>query len=252
MMRQLLIDIGNSRVKWAIHDGANLMPAAVKNHRGHSLVEIFDVDFENYAPPDSVFISCVAGQARREEINKWMHEHWQLQPDYLLSSRQAGGVVNGYHEPGTLGSDRWAAMIAAFRLGGGPVCVIDAGTALTIDVINVDGIHQGGMILPGMYSAREILFSATDIKSDSFSQIQTPTNQLLGASTQECIGLGMQHNIAALFGWLFAQCKQDFGLIPRCIITGGDASVLMPFLPVQAQYDEHLVLKGLAMLATNT
>lgn len=252
MMRQLLIDIGNSRIKWAIYEDKKLIPAAARSHRGQALAGLLDTDFGNIESPDKVFISCVAGKTRREEINNWMNEHWQLQPHYLLSSRQAGGVVNAYHEPANLGSDRWAAMIAAFHDCGGPVCVVDAGTALTIDVVNENGIHQGGMILPGMYSTREILFSATDIPSASLNQSSTSINQLLGASTQECINLGMQHTIAALFTSLFTQLKQEFGIERCCMLTGGDAFELMSLLPVRAQLDEHLVLKGLAVLATNT
>lgn len=250
MAKQLLIDVGNTRIKWALNEGEELTQTAARTHRGHSFVELLDMDFANLSPPDRIFISCVADTSIRETIDKWIDVRWQLRPHYLVSTRQAGGIINAYREPHTLGSDRWAAMIGAYHSVGGPVCVIDAGTALTLDAIDADGIHQGGMILPGIYSTQASLLAYTAMSPVTFDIM--PMNQLFGKSTQECISRGIQHSLAALFDRVFKHLKQLFGRDPTCLLTGGDAATLAILLPVTSQHDPHLVLKGLAVLVANT
>lgn len=249
MTRQLLIDIGNSRIKWTVKEGEAFASTMARIHRGHSLTELLDRDFSSLSPPEQIFVSCVSNATTQAALTRWIAGHWQVHPMYIVSSRQVAGVVNGYREPHTLGSDRWCAMIAAFHQVGGPVCVIDAGTALTIDVINMEGIHLGGMILPGIYSAQESLFSHTAVPVVKTEHM--PMNQLLGNSTQECLGLGIQHSFAALFVRLFIYLRQQFGREPVCLVTGGDAATIAAWLPVVAQQDPDLVLKGLAVLAAN-
>jgi type III pantothenate kinase len=249
MTRRLLIDIGNSRVKWVVKNGEACTPTIARIHRGHSLTDLLDKNFSLLSPPDQILVSCVSDAATQAALTHWIDVHWQLQPMYVVSSRQVAGVVNGYREPHTLGSDRWSAMIAAFHLVGGPVCIIDAGTALTIDVINMEGVHQGGMILPGIYSTQESLFSHIAVPVVK-TEIM-PMHQLLGNSTQECISLGIQHSFVGLFMHLFIHLKQQFGREPLCLVTGGDASTIAAWLPVMAQQDPDLVLKGLAVLAAN-
>jgi len=231
-------------------DGEAFTPAIARIHRGHSLHELLDMDFSPLSPPDQILVSCVSNTTTQEALTHWIAVHWHLRPSYIVSSRQTAGIVNGYREPHTLGSDRWAAMIAAFHQVGGPVCVIDAGTALTIDIIDEGGIHLGGMILPGIYSAQASLFSQTAMPPVIIGKM--PMNQMLGNSTQECISLGIQHSLTALFVHLFTHLKHEFGRVPVCLVTGGDAPIITALLPVTAQQDPHLVLKGLAVLAANT
>lgn len=248
MSRLLLIDIGNSRIKWAIKHDTEFTPAAARLHRGHKLVDLLEMDFGHLAPPDRIFVSCVASSALRDSLNQWVEEHWQLRPHYLSSSPYEAGVTNAYSQPHTLGSDRWASMIAAYQRAAGAVCVVDAGTALTIDVLRHDGQHLGGLILPGFYALQSTLFMQTTLPAVTFEPISM--HRMLGMSTQECIGLGAQHALAALTVRLFSHLKQDLGGAPPCYLTGGDALVLAAILPVPTQHFPHLVLEGLAVLAT--
>lgn len=250
MARQLLIDIGNSRIKWAIKQGEQFNPAVPRTHRGHQLVELLEMDFAQLEPPDRIFVSCVGNADKRDTLTGWIESHWHVTPHYLVSSRQEAGVQNAYEHPHTLGSDRWAAMIAAYAEAKAAVCVVDAGTALTIDVIDPVGKHVGGMILPGLMAMQAALFGPTALPPMNIESV--PMGQLLGTTTHDCIGLGIQHAVAALFVRLFTQLKQDFGREPRCYLTGGDAPVAATLLPVTPRMDPYLVLKGLALLVSKS
>lgn len=249
MARLLLVDIGNSRIKWAIKDGNEFTAAAPRLHRGHQLSDLLDMDWAHITAPDRIFISWVTKQELRAELDAWIGLHWQLVPHYLTSSRREGGVVNGYDNAQTLGSDRWAAMIAAYHDQQGAVCVISCGTAITVDVVNNNGRHLGGLILPGVVSMQAVLFQQTALQP----VIIKPTSQktLLGNNTHDCISLGIHHTLSALFVRLMMYLREELETEPTCYLTGGDAPELQPLLPPSARHDPYLVLKGLALIASN-
>ena len=250
MSRQLLIDIGNSRIKWAIKEGNEFSPAVPRVHRGHPLSDLLDMDFHHLTPPDRVFVSCVSSSAVKDVLNEWIDAHWQIQPHYLISSAQDGGVRNAYNQTRELGSDRWAAMIAAYRQQSGTVCVIDAGTALTIDVVQSNGQHLGGMILPGLQSMQSALFSHTALQPIKFDTYDL--QRLLGTNTQDCIRSGISHALAALFMRLHEHIKQETTSNVTFYVTGGDANEVAGLLPTTPIHEPYLVLKGLAILTAST
>jgi type III pantothenate kinase len=249
MARLLLVDIGNTRIKWAIKDGAEFTTAVPRFHRGHQMADLLDMDWGQITAPDRVFISCVAKPEVRAVLNAWVTLHWQLAPHYLVSTRRACGVINGYDSEESLGNDRWAAMIAAFHEQHGAVCVIDSGTAITIDVVNKDGKHLGGLILPGIIGMQTALFQQTALPPMTIKFTSRAT--LLGNNTHDCVSLGIQHTLSALFVRLMMYLREDLGTEPTCYLTGGDALAIQSFLPTATQHEPYLVLKGLALIASN-
>ena len=152
----LAIDAGNTRIKWGVHDGARwLRQAWVEAVHAAELQPAL----AGLPPLQAVVVSNVAGAALREVILKALPP--TPAPRWIKSERVQCGVRNGYDDPAQLGCDRWAALIGAHRLHGGPAVVVDAGTALTADALTGDGVFVGGIIVPGADLMRKALAEHT-------------------------------------------------------------------------------------------
>jgi len=163
----------------------------------------------------------------------------------LCTTPQAGGVTCAYARPETLGADRWAAVIAAYRFGNAPVCVIDCGTAITVDAVDHNGLHLGGVILPGLGLMRRSLCDNTvDI-----DKVTEPGKAVLGASTGEGVALGTLYAAASAIDRVLDDLEAELGVEVECLITGGDVAALEPRLAHNCHHQPHLVLQGLAILA---
>ena len=155
---KLLVDIGNSRVKWAFSTvGCFLAQGEALRDDGTALGSLL----ESRHAPDEIRISNVAGPEVGAGIAASLHEHFRIAPLFASSAATGGGVRNGYIIPGQLGVDRWLAVCAAFARYGAAVCVVDAGTATTIDLVTASGQHQGGLILPGLELMQSALLRRT-------------------------------------------------------------------------------------------
>ena len=213
------------------------------------------------------------------QLQRWITTNWQLRAGFLQTSKQFLGVTNGYHNPQQLGVDRWLGIIAGYTVIKKPVAIFDCGTFITLDVVDKDGQHLGGMIAPGMSAAAEKL--AVIIRSDGydFSQhtkyqcnnaltflskslailagepvpqqetpVSTPSIELLGHDTQACITSGAKHAALGLIKLTCQNLKAKYGENLAIIITGGDGELLLPELPAAVIYSPNLVLCGLALL----
>ncbi|HMB73548.1 MAG TPA: type III pantothenate kinase, partial [Gammaproteobacteria bacterium] len=175
-------------------------------------------------------------------------------PWFAHSRAAACGVRSAYMQPHTLGVDRWAAIVAGFRRGrasapGEPVCVVDAGTALTIDAISASGEHQGGLILPGLRLLREaLLAAAADIDSTTQEPSAAPPGfSVFARSTEQALANSGSLACAAAVDRC-ARTLSAQGGAPYVVLCGGDAAALAPWLETRAQICPNLVFEGLAML----
>lgn len=237
----LAIDVGNTRVKagW-FADGALVVAEAWNTA---DVVRVFAMDV-----PDRVIVSNVAGP----HIGAQIMEQCALNGValHIIRSLPAQcGVVNGYREPGQLGTDRWAALIAARAAGLSARLVVMAGTATTIDLLHGDGRFLGGLILPGIRLMRESLSRGTaQLPIDEGAMVRFP------ASTPEAISSGA---LQATLGAVDRMCevlKVESGIDPVLLLSGGAAPVLLPHLEAECpsgsiQCHEHLVLHGLSRIA---
>jgi len=241
---KLLLDIGNSRLKWATTHGQGLEQPGGADYRPVGLTQVLGT-LELSESPQSIWVSSVASQQARREVKAWTADRWALKPIFVKSCARACGLQNAYAQPERLGVDRWLGMIAAFNRGSGPVCVVDAGTALTIDAISAEGRHLGGLIAPGITSMRLIL--------DERTQLTLPQNRgglaWLARDTDSAIASGTLQSALALVERVYRRLSDDLGEPPRALLTGGEADLLQPHLLGGWTLARHLVLEGLVLCA---
>ncbi|MCW9025150.1 MAG: type III pantothenate kinase [Gammaproteobacteria bacterium] len=245
----LVIDVGNSCLKWGQVENGQLTNCSRVNIREHDLNSVFATHWSLLPEPNKVVLSTVAPEMGASVL-AWCEANWSC-PTLLVKARQqAGGISNAYVEPGRLGSDRWAAMVAAYHRFQIDTCVIDSGTALTLDIINGSGKHLGGYIVPGLYSMLQSLNQETagiqaDIQLEKDADTVTP-----GTSTVQAIARGAILSAVGLIEQAIKNYREQNGIELRCVITGGDAEQLIPYLSSQVQHEPWLVLDGLVILAS--
>lgn len=245
----LLLDAGNSRLKWAILRNGHFEHGGVLEQTGDAVKELASAAWGELDAPESVLVANVAGEPLRRALNSWMRRHWKLTPDYVVACAEQFGIRNAYAEPGRLGVDRWLALLAARELFQGPLCVIDCGTALTIDVLAQDDRHLGGLIIPGLQLMRDALVGRAEAIREQMRQASHEQVRLLGADTGSAVVGGTLYAEIAVIDRIFADLRAELGNGLRCILTGGDAPRLQPLLSASTHHEADLVLRGLARVA---
>lgn len=242
----LLVDIGNTSFKWATAKGLQFDTRGQFAHRGNDLAMQLEQDWGKLAAPARILVSNVAGAAMADSLSAWTDRSWQLRPQFIRAVRKTAGVTNAYAIPEQLGADRWAALIAAWHAAGEAVCVVDCGTAITLDLVDPAGVHRGGLILAGVAMMQQALCRQTaDLKLPGGDRPPV----LLATTTADAISSGSQFAAAAAIDRIVADMAASTGLRTVVVITGGEANRLAPLLGIAARYDADLVLKGIAMLA---
>ncbi|MDD2759196.1 MAG: type III pantothenate kinase [Methylomonas sp.] len=237
---KLLVDIGNSRLKWAIERDGAIGVVRALDHRRPGFIDELRRCWQSVGLPDTAGIAAVAGKPTVEAITLLVTEMWPgLQAKMPRSVKQAFGVTNAYDQPAKLGIDRWLALVAAHRTYAGAICVIDCGTAITIDVMDAAGKHLGGLICPGLVMMKQSL--AANTAQLTFDP--QPFDFGLASETNVAIANGA---LAAAVG-LVEHTMQRYASGCRLILTGGDAEMLAASLAMPSIQDKELVLKGLAM-----
>ena len=153
----LLIDIGNTSLKWAVWESGEFRQKGAESYRLSEIEALCNKFFSALPVQGKIYISCVAGAQVKDAIDLWLQKKWQIKAVYVISQQQQMGLVNAYHDIETLGVDRWYAMIGAWLKYKKAFCVIDCGTAVTLDVVDNDGQHLGGLIMPGLTMMRSAL-----------------------------------------------------------------------------------------------
>lgn len=248
-MQTLLVDLGNSRIKWALcHDNV-LGTSTALLHRQQALPALLSQTWADLPAPQQIMIASVADAERKDQLAHWIQQHWSVEAEFIVSPAQGQGLSNSYREPARLGCDRWAAMVAAYHAANAAVCVVDCGSAVTIDVVDAGGQHRGGLILPGVHTMHAALTAHTALAPIALTH--APTN-LLGTSTGEAIACGITRAISALVQQTQSDLADTAGITATCYLTGGDADVIAPLLKVPPVLAPDLVLQGLAIMAHAT
>ena len=241
MFNLLAIDCGNSFVKWGLHDGDSWI---IKHQVSWNDIDTLYSEFLNLSKPSHIYISFVAREDLKIRISQLILL-WQADVQWIMSRSSQCYVTNTYVNPTQLGCDRWAALIASwFRLR--QAClVINVGTAMTVDVLTHEGIFFGGIILPGVYTMRNCLLYNTQITYSRDGQYQDfpvcTEDGLMSGSIHALTGaIERMHNL------MTAQLKSP---IKYCVISGGGASQIIPFLKLSYYWIEDLVLEGLVIMA---
>jgi type III pantothenate kinase len=242
----LLLDAGNTSVKWGLCEGGNITAHGSFIYAENNFVDLADQSWSALQTPAGVVVANVAGKELGRRLSGWTIKHWGITPVFVVATGQACGVTNAYTVPEHLGVDRWAALIGARQHGGGAVCVVDCGTAITLDTLGADGVHQGGVILPGVEMLKQLLLKNTALTNTS--RTQEPAG-LFAMGTADAINGGALYMAVAAIDRIVADMASALDAHPDVVITGGDASRILTLLACPALHDPELVLKGLAMLA---
>jgi type III pantothenate kinase len=245
--RRVLVDIGNSRVKWGRAEGAALLPGAAFPTDTAALGTRLDPLWGGLEPPDAVYVSNVAGAEIAAELSAWVDSAWGVPVRFAKAEAAACGVVNGYEQPSQLGVDRWVGLIALKRYYALPTCLVDCGTALTLDVLDAEGVHLGGLIAPGPALMKRALLRGTR----GIAHLEGEGGAGLGRNTAAGVAGGVLHAAAGLVEKALRETAERLGRVPSLVLTGGDGEALGRCLAVPYRFDADLILKGLLTLAEN-
>jgi len=240
----LVIDAGNSRVKWgwceagdgAIRWSSIASVSLIEFAASSDHINPFSVTHEN---PSKILISNVAGDGTHQLLVNWT-SIFEAEPCWIRGERERCGVKSLYDRPEQLGPDRWAALIAARARQPRRAClVVNAGTATTVDALSAAGDFLGGLILPGVDLMRFVLHEHTGrlpLQQGSF--VRTPQNTL------DAIETGCRHAQAGAV----ERMHRSIGGDCACLVSGGGGRALIERLELPCEFAENLVLEGLARI----
>jgi type III pantothenate kinase len=240
----LLIDAGNTRVKWALAaPGAQLGEWIADGAATHADMPQLELAWCEAAATHGIrriLIANVAGNALRVQLEYVLQRCMpQLTPEWFASLPTLAGVTNGYRNPSQLGCDRFAAAIAGHALAPEQrVIVVNCGTATTIDAVSPDGVFLGGMILPGLGLMASSLARNTAQLPQIAQDGKLPDG--FADNTDDAILSGI---LAAQSGAVEHACAAHAA--QSCIISGGAAPYIAPMLKVPYRIVENVVLIGL-------
>lgn len=235
----LELDAGNTRIKWRQLDeksGETLAAGVVTDVQALTDGELAT------CRPVMVRMCSVRGAVAADSIGQWVAALWGLPLQLATVSRHCAGVTNQYADMSRMGADRWLAMIAAYNRKPGASVVVDAGTALTVDMIAASGLHLGGYILPGRRLMMEGLEANTLIR---LRRRDTGTIEP-GNDTDAAVLNGILASEVALLERVM-RTMAAAGTPLTLFLAGGDAELLASQLgDLAPEIVPTLVLDGLA------
>ena len=241
---KLLIDLGNTRLKWALWDGAVLRPGAAIAHAGGEPVD-FAALWKDIESVESVWIASVATSALGETLTRSVRERYGIEPHFVRSGAQACGVRNAYAQPERLGVDRFLGLIAAHAQAQQPTVVASCGTALTLDALAADGRHLGGLIAP----SPALMQSSLRGNTARLGEAGAARVVELADNTADAVESGSWLAAVALIERFVAHTTRGFGVAPALVLGGGGARRLVDLIALPLRIDAELVLRGLALFA---
>ena len=253
-MTFLAIDVGNTRLKWALHDAPR--PGARLLAHGAEFLENIDKLSEGpwaALPPPTAMLGCVvAGDAARRRVEEQM-DLWDVAPRWVVASEAEAGLTNGYDHPTRLGADRWIAMIGALarmhaQTAGEPprpMVVVMVGTAVTVEAVDPEGHFLGGLILPGHGIMLRALESGT-------AGLRVPTGDVrpFPTNTSDALTSGGTYAIAGAVERMVMHVREHCGREPLCYMTGGAGWKMAPSMSTPIELVESLIFDGLMEVAS--
>ena len=250
-MTFLAIDVGNTRLKWALYASAQVDAPLLA--QGAEFLEnigkLADGAWAELPAPQHMLGCIVAGDAVKYLVQEQM-ELWDVTPQWVFSSAKEAGLTNGYDFPSRLGSDRWVAMIGAWHrtVSQGParpLVVVMVGTAVTVEAIDASGKFLGGLILPGHGIMLKALEAGT-------AGLHVPTGEVreFPTNTSDALTSGGTYAIAGAVERMLQHVRAHCGAEPRCIMTGGAGWKMAPSMSVPFELVDNLIFDGLLVMAS--
>lgn len=250
-MSFLAIDVGNTRLKWALFDSTQ--PGAEMLAQGAEFLEHIDRLADGpwaHLPAPSHMLGCVvAGDPVKHRVAEQM-DAWDVTAHWVVPGQEEAGVVNGYDHPARLGADRWVAMIGARQhvLAQGParpLVLVMVGTAVTVEAIDIEGRFLGGLILPG----HGIMLRALEMGT---AGLHVPTGDVrpFPTNTSDALTSGGTYAIAGAVERTWQHLREHCAEEPACIMTGGAGWKMMPSMTRPFELVENLIFDGLLEIAS--
>ncbi len=236
----LAVDAGNTRVKWATHDGAEFLNEGWCAKSGLASLE---AQWAALPAPSNIVIANVAGDEVARALTT-LTGRWPLKPHWASSRRSQCGVTNLYENPEQLGVDRWAAMIGARGLTTGACVVVNAGTAMTVDALSAQGEFLGGLILPGFGLMQTSLATNT-----AKLQAQPGHFAVFPRTTRDAIASGALQALCGAVDRMCAAMHAQGHADPELIFSGGTGELVAGHMACPARFADKLVLEGLVRIA---
>ncbi|KVV36429.1 type III pantothenate kinase [Burkholderia territorii] len=250
----LLIDAGNSRIKWALADAQRTLVDT--GAFGHTRDGGADPDWSALPRPQRAWISNVAGADVAARLDALLDARWPGLARTTIRSRRAQcGVTNGYTTPEQLGSDRWAGLIGArAAFPGEHLLIATFGTATTLEALRADGRFTGGLIAPGWALMMRALGThtaqlptlTTDIASGLLAGVQAEPFQV---DTPRSLSAGCLYAQAGLIERAWRELSDAWQAPVRLVLAGGAADDVARALTLPHTRHDALILSGLALIA---
>lgn len=235
--RRLLVDAGNSRLKWVVSEGGRWYD------QGNNDYADLSGFMQRLAPGIDCVIASVARATHERQLAALLGASG-IVPRWLMAEAGFADVKNTYTDPRQLGVDRWMGLIAARQRTRSPVLVVSLGTAMTVDALAADGVFLGGLIVPGVSLMQQALQQgAARVAVSAGACCAFPRN------TADAVQSGI---VAALCGAIqhqYAHLANVTGAPPHCLLTGGDAEKVLPHLKISVEHVPALVLEGIDRVA---
>lgn len=235
----LQLDVGNSSAKWRLVDESGVRVRGRFRHNG-------EPDLKGLtSEPARIWIASVASDATEARLAAQLRARWPAARLWFARSEaNSGGLVNSYQQPERMGVDRWLAMLGAWHAHRERCCVMDAGSALTIDLVAADGRHEGGYIIPGPELMERALLLDTD-------RVRFAEEAVYGLAPGRSTAEAVRHGIAlAQSGSVLVALRKAGQPAPRQIFCGGAGKTLRELLGNVGEWRPDLVFEGLEVLAS--
>jgi type III pantothenate kinase len=241
----LLVDVGNTRIKWLVWDQGRVRQRGHRLHKNLTPAGLGEALWSGLERPSQVVIANVAGAGLAAALQRWIRGTWALEARLAVSEAAGFGVRNAYAVPAQLGVDRWVAMIGAKARLGQSCCIVDCGTAVTVDALTAEGTHLGGVIFPGMRLMRESLYRDTrQIPPEDQGQAT-----VFGQSTRDGVWGGTTYAVAAAIDGITERLEEALPGEVKRLLIGGDAEVVLPCLRGRYHLEPDLIFHGLLVIA---
>lgn len=235
----LLLDQGNTRLKWALMDGSHRVHAKGAIGREAGVAALVE-QIPGSPAPGRVLVASVAGSDANSRLAEDVRAAFGVAVEFMVTELHCAGLYNGYQNPALLGVDRWMATLGAWIQVGTSCLVVDAGTALTIDAVAGDR-HIGGYILPGLWMQRQMLGQRTALIG-----VSSEGGALTwGRTTSSAVANGTLLSVVATIERALVELQRDVDDTCSLFVTGGDAREIASLLGVPAVVREDLVFRGM-------
>ncbi len=248
-MKELEIDAGNTRLKWRVLEYSNQQVQKLKSGSvlAPELTTALPGSFEEQLSElkssniEKIKVSNVRGDNFENSLSLFCQNTFSLKVNYAVVSAECAGIKNAYKNVETLGVDRWLAMLAAYRSANSGVCIVDCGSAITVDLIDTSGQHEGGFIVPGLQLMQRSLGEHT-------ANLNYAPQSTLNIEPGKNTAVAINHGVLMMALGMLEKINQFWGSNKSWYLTGGDARILAPFIKWQYKINPDLVMDGLEII----